>query len=213
MSLWMTADEFAALIGVIWVNIALSGDNAIVIGLAVIGLPPELRRKGIIFGIAAATVLRIVFALITTKLFAIVGLVLVGGLLLLWIAWKMWREVRERARQSAARAIDPARVAVGGAEPASTKTMTQALIQIMIADVSMSLDNVLAVAGLAREHPIIMVFGLVMSIALMGIASSYVAMLLERYHWLAYVGVAIIAYVGLEMVWDGGAEVYAFSRS
>ncbi|MSO53793.1 MAG: TerC family protein [Rhodospirillales bacterium] len=213
MSDWLSFDWFSfdpedisALLGVIWVNLALSGDNAIVIALAVAGLPVDMRRKGIIFGIGAATVLRVAFALITTQLLAVIGLTLLGGLLLLWVAWKMWVEVRARARQAADTAEGEVPV------PAAAKSITRAITQIIVADVSMSFDNVLAVASLARDRPSIMAFGLVMSIALMAFASTYLANMLDRHAWLAYVGLAIIAYVGADMIWAGSLEVYAVTH-
>ncbi len=178
----------------------MSGDNAIIIGMAAAGLPPDLRRRAIGFGIIAATILRVSFAAVTMQLLAVVGLTLAGGLLLLWVCWKMWRELR--AASSAAHA-NPS----GSRHEA--KTFRQALIMIVAADVSMSLDNVLAVAGAARDHMGILVFGLALSIALMAVASSYIARLLERYHWIGYVGLLIIAYVSGMMIWEGSHEVAA----
>lgn len=187
---------------VIMIDLVLAGDNAIVIGLAAAGLPPDLRRKAILIGIAAATVMRIGFALITTQLLAITGLLLAGGLLLLWVAWKMWREIQAaRHHKSLAPEEQAAAVTTG------QKTFRSAVIQVALADISMSLDNVLAVAGAARDHPYIMVFGLVLSIALMAVAAGFIARFIDRHPWLAYVGLGIILIVALRMIWDGGLEV------
>lgn len=177
----------------------LAGDNAVVVGMAAAGLPAANRRKVIIAGIAAATAMRILFALVTVQLLQIVGLVLAGGLLLLWVCWKLWREILERRRATAAAAEGGA----GGGEPRPPKTMRQAIVQIVIADVSMSLDNVLAVAGVARDHTWILVVGLVLSVAFMGMAAAWIARLLERHHWIAYLGLAVILYVAVAMIFDG----------
>ena len=204
--------EVVAFLMVVGIDLALAGDNAIVIGLAAAGLPKEQRNKAILLGVLAATVLRIIFALLTTQLLQIVGLLLAGGILLLWVCWKMWRELRtgHEAEQHAAEEalagedLDKDGTVAGGAP---RKTFSQAAWQIVIADVSMSLDNVLAVAGAAREHPYILAFGLLLSIALMGIAASYIARLLQRYRWIAYIGLAIILYVALKMIYEGWVEV------
>jgi YjbE family integral membrane protein len=200
-----------ALLQVLMIDLVLAGDNAIVIGLAAAGLPAQLRARAILVGIIAATVLRIAFASVTVTLLEIVGLLLAGGILLLWVCWKMWRELRtshaaELAATEAITGVDLNKdgIIAGGAP---VKTFRQAATQIVIADVSMSLDNVLAVAGAAREHPWVLVFGLVMSIALMGLAASFIARLLGRYRWIAYVGLAIILYVSLKMIYDGWIEV------
>ena len=206
-----TAEGLTALAQVIAIDLVLAGDNAVVIGLAATGLPKELRTKAILVGILAATVLRIFFALITTQLMAVTGLVLAGGVLLLWVCWKMWRELREghdAEEQSAQEALaDKDLNRDGTIAPAPRKTFRQAAIQIIVADVSMSLDNVLAVAGAAREHPSVLIIGLALSIALMGLAASFIARLLGRYRWIAYVGLAIILYVALKMIWEGWHEV------
>ena len=196
---------------VIMIDLVLAGDNAIVIGLAAAGLPKDQRNRAILIGIVAATVLRIFFALITTQLLAIVGLLLAGGLLLLWVCWKMWSELRNGhddadALDAVEAAEHDAQKGVAAGKP--RKTFAQAAWQIVIADVSMSLDNVLAVAGAAREHPWVLVFGLVLSIALMGLAASYIARLLQRHRWIAYVGLAVILYVALEMIYRGALEVW-----
>ncbi|CDN54316.1 Integral membrane protein, YjbE family [Neorhizobium galegae bv. officinalis bv. officinalis str. HAMBI 1141] len=195
-----TAAGFAALLEVIAINLVLSGDNAIVIGLAAAGLPAELRKKAILFGISAATVLRLVFAVVATYLLAIKGLQLAGGLLLAWVCWKMWSELREGQG-------DDAHLAAQAKENAAQKTFFQAATQIVVADVSMSLDNVLAVAGAAKEHSTVLIIGLIVSIALMGIAANFVAKLLSRFRWIAYVGLAVIVYVALDMIYHGSLEV------
>jgi YjbE family integral membrane protein len=212
MSELLTTEALSALLQVIMIDLVLAGDNAVVIGLAAAGLPKEQRNKAILIGIIAATVLRIVFAGLTTQLLQIVGLLLAGGVLLLWVCWKMWRELRtsheeEEAAEEALEGVDLDKdgVVAGGAP---RKTFSQAAWQIVIADVSMSLDNVLAVAGAAREHPYILMFGLLLSIALMGLAASYIARLLQRHRWIAYVGLAIILYVSIKMIYEGWVEIY-----
>lgn len=202
----------SALFQVIMIDLVLAGDNAIVIGLAAAGLPAGQRGKVILVGIAAATVLRIVLSLLTTQLLAIVGLLLAGGVLLLWVSWKMWRELHHsaHAEDDAANALEGDTHAAHAALPgagAPRKTFRQAAWQILIADLSMSLDNVLAVAGAAREHPWVLVFGLALSIALMAIASAFIARLLQRHRWIGFVGLAVIVYVALEMMWRGWFEV------
>jgi YjbE family integral membrane protein len=206
-----TAAGFTALLQVITIDLVLAGDNAIVIGLAAAGLPREQRIRAICIGILAATVLRIFFALITTKLLAMTGLLLAGGILLLWVCWKMWRELRisHAAKIHAQEALHNEDLNADGtiAGGAPQKTLSAAAWQIVIADISMSLDNVLAVAGAAREHPTVLVIGLVLSIALMGLAASFIARLLHKHAWIAYVGLAIILYVSLDMIWRGLGEV------
>lgn len=204
-------DFWSAFLQVVMIDLVLAGDNAIVIGLAAAGLPASQRNRAILIGIIAATLLRIFFASITVYLLAIVGLLLAGGILLLWVCWKMWRELRlskaqKHAAEEAIERLDlNADGTIAGGVP--TKTFAQAAIQIVVADVSMSLDNVLAVAGAAREHPIILVFGLGLSIALMGLAATFIARLLHRHHWIAYVGLIIILYVALKMIYDGALEI------
>jgi YjbE family integral membrane protein len=193
-------DALSALLQVVLIDLVLAGDNAVVIGLAAAGLPEKQRTKAILIGIGAATLLRILFAVATTQLMQIVGLLLAGGILLLWVCWKMWRELRASAHESAAE-----HGADGTALP--RKTLWQAATQIIVADVSMSLDNVLAVAGAAREQPIILVFGLVLSIAMMGAAASFIATLLQKHRWIAYVGLAVILYVAIDMTVRGAAEI------
>ncbi|KQZ78138.1 hypothetical protein ASD64_12315 [Mesorhizobium sp. Root157] len=208
MSELLTPEALSALLQVIFIDLVLAGDNAIVIGLAAAGLPKGQRNKAILIGIIAATVLRIGFAAVTTQLLQIVGLLLAGGILLLWVCWKMWRELRAGHSQEATDAIEGR--AANPDDGARRKTFAQAAWLIVVADVSMSLDNVLAVAGAARDHLTIMIFGLVLSIALMGLAATFIARLLQRYRWIAYVGLAVILYVALEMIYRGGHEVLAY---
>ena len=207
-----TPEGFSALLAVIGIDLVLAGDNAIVIGLAAAGLPKEQRGKAILVGIIAATVLRIVFAGLTTQLLQIVGLLLAGGSLLLWVSWKMWRELRaghgadvERSEEALTGQDLNADGTVAGGGP--VKTFRQAATQIVVADVSMSLDNVLAVAGAAKDHPTVLIIGLVLSIALMGFAATFIARLLNKHRWIAYVGLAIILYVALDMMWEGWKEI------
>jgi YjbE family integral membrane protein len=206
-----TYEGLVALMQVIGIDLVLAGDNAIVIGLAAAGLPKELRAKAILVGIIAATVMRIGFALMTTQLLEIAGLLLAGGILLLWVCWKMWRELSTPhvAEDAAVEALANADLNADGtiAKGAPTKTFAQAATQIVIADVSMSLDNVLAVAGAAHGHPTVLIIGLILSIALMGLAASYIANLLNKHRWIAYVGLLIILYVALKMMWEGWHEV------
>ena len=209
----VSLSSLSALLQVIMVDLVLAGDNAIVVGLVAAGLPRDQRTKVIVIGIAAATLMRVSFALVTTQLMQIIGLTLAGGILLLWVSWKLWRELREQSRE--ARAVqelhdatdgDPATPAAGD-EPPPRKTFGQAVTQIVIADVSMSLDNVLAVAGVARDHYWVLIIGLVLSVAFMGAAATLIARLLKRFHWIAYVGLAIIFYVACAMIWEGSMAV------
>jgi YjbE family integral membrane protein len=207
-----TGPGLTALGQVIMIDLVLAGDNAVVIGLAAAGLPKEQRNKAILIGILAATVLRIGFALITTTLLGITGLLLAGGLLLLWVCWKMYRELREGHADHSAEAqeaLEGADLNADGsvAGRAPRKTLRQAALQIIIADVSMSLDNVLAVAGAAHEHPTVLIIGLVLSVALMGLAATFVARLLSRHRWIAWVGLVLILYVALKMIYDGYLDV------
>jgi len=200
MSELLTLDTFSALLQVILIDLVLAGDNAVVIGLAAAGLPERQRTKAILIGIGAATLLRILFAIATTQLMQIVGLLLAGGILLLWVCWKMWRELRASAAgETTGHGADGAKV--------PRKTLLQATTQIIVADVSMSLDNVLAVAGAAREQPIVLVFGLMLSIALMGAAASFIARLLQTHRWIAYVGLLVILYVAIDMIVRGVSDV------
>ena len=204
----ITSEHLTALFQVIMIDLVLAGDNAIVIGLAAAGLPEAQRRKAILIGIIAATVLRIVFALMTTFLLGIIGLLLAGGVLLLWVCWKMWRELRDSHHQPTPQSLSSASTMDSTATAGRQKTLSQAVWQITIADVSMSLDNVLAVAGAAHDHPEILVFGLVLSVLLMGLAANFIARLLEKHRWIAYVGLAIILYVAVDMCYRGVIEVW-----
>jgi YjbE family integral membrane protein len=197
----------SALFQVLMIDLVLAGDNAVAVGLAAAGLPKEQRRKVILWGLAAAVVMRIGFALITTQLLAVIGLLIAGGILLLWVCWKMWRELSAQAAADAARA--DAALDTGGpqAAPLPAKSFSNAFTQILVADLSMSLDNVLAVAGAAREHPSVLVFGLLASVALMGVAASWIARLLHRFRWIGYVGLFIVLYVALHMIWEGARTV------
>ena len=186
--------ELTAFGQVLLIDITLAGDNAVVVGLAVSGLPPHQKRPAILVGIAAAAVLRIALGAVTLQLLEIVGLLLAGGILLLWVCWKMFRELR-RPRGQHAMAEKP-------------KTLRAAMMQIIVADLSMSLDNVLAVAGAAEGHLWVLIAGLALSVVLMGLAASLVARLLERYRWVAWVGLLIVFYVALKLIWDGGHEVF-----
>ena len=213
MGAYFTTEALTALLQVIMIDLVLAGDNAIVIGLAAAGLPQNQRVKVIFWGIAAATAMRIGFASITIQLLQIIGLLLAGGILLLWVCWKMWRELRAGHAEKdleAEEALEDRDLDQDGliAEHAPRKTFGQAAWQILVADVSMSLDNVLAVAGAAQDHPFILVFGLGLSIALMGIAASFIARLLQKHHWIAYVGLAVILYVAVEMIYRGALEVW-----
>lgn len=207
-----TAEAISAFFQVIMIDLALAGDNAIVVGLAAAGLPPAQRTRAIMFGMMGACVLLICFAALTTQLLKIVGILFAGGVLLLWVCWKMWRELRTSAHEEENDALESlteqdinADGTIAGHAP--RKTLVQAAGQIIIADLSMSLDNVLAVAGAAREHPVVLVFGLSLSILLMGIAARWIAALLHKYRWLAYIGLAIILYVALGMVYRGAVEL------
>jgi YjbE family integral membrane protein len=207
--------QLYAFVSVVIIDLVLAGDNAIVVGMAASGLPREKQRRVIMLGIVLALLFRVVFALIAVQLLAIIGLLLAGGLLLLWVAWKMWRELHPRDGTGAAPDLgevgNPGPDA-GGAPPGTKKTST-AIWQIAVADVSMSLDNVLAVAGAARDHMVMLVFGLVLAVALMGVAATFIAKLLARHHWLNYLGLAIITLVALTMIWEGAAEVWTVVAS
>ena len=213
----LSTEAVTALFQVVLIDLVLAGDNAIVIGLAAAGLPQEQRTKAILIGIMAATVLRIVFTLFTTQLLQILGLLLAGGILLLWVSWKMWRELRVSSvvDQQATEALVNFDIDADGtiAGRAPRKTFAEAAWQIVIADVSMSLDNVLAVAGAAREHPYVLMFGLGLSIALMGVAAKLIAGLLQTHRWIAYLGLAVILYVALEMIYRGAQEVWPVVNS
>jgi len=185
--------DLVALAQVVMIDVALAGDNAVVVGLAVAGLPARQKRPAILLGIGGATVIRIAMGAVALQLLAIIGLLLAGGVLLLWVCWKMFRELRRSHR------------AVASGE--GTKTLRQAMMQIILADVSMSLDNVLAVAGAAHDRLWVLVAGLLLSVGLMGLAAGLIARLLERHRWIAWVGLLIVLYVAVTMIWHGGHEV------
>lgn len=193
---------FAAFLQVLMIDLVLAGDNAIVVGALAAGLPPDQRRKVIFIGVVAALVLRIAFALVVTQLMQIIGLIMVGGLLLLWVSWKMWRDLRHSGESPGSEEI------LGdehsGLRPA--KSFAGAVWAVAVADVSMSLDNVLAVAGAARDHPGILIVGLIFAVALMGVAANFIARYIERYRWIAYIGLAVIVYVAGKMIYDGWAD-------
>jgi YjbE family integral membrane protein len=211
-----TLQGVEAFFTVVMIDLVLAGDNAVVIGMAAAGLPKQQRGKAILIGVIAATVLRILFALIATQLLAVIGLLFAGGVLLLWVCWKMWRELAHHthdrdeekvheAEEKTDHAIDAVRAA--GRKPMKKK-LSSAVMQIVIADVSMSLDNVLAVAGAAHQHPWILVFGLALSVLLMGAAAAIIARVLHKHRWVAYIGLLIILYVAVHMMWDGGRQIY-----
>jgi len=193
----------SAFLQVLMIDLVLAGDNAIVVGALAAGLPPEQRKKVILIGVLAALVLRVFFALIVTQLLQVVGLILAGGILLLWVAWKMWRELKHDGESAGSPEIE-------GDEHSgirSAKSFGGAVWAVAVADVSMSLDNVLAVAGAARDHPGIMIVGLIVAVALMGLAANVIAKYIERYRWIAYVGLAVILYVAGKMMWDGWKDL------
>ena len=194
---------FSAFIQVLMINLVLAGDNAIVVGALAAGLPPEQRKKVILIGVLAALVLRVLFALIVTQLLQIVGLILAGGILLLWVAWKMYRELHHNGESGGSPEVYGDEHS--GVRPA--KSFAGAAWAVAVADVSMSLDNVLAVAGAARDHPGIMIVGLIFAVALMGVAANVIAKYIERYRWIAYVGLLVILYVAGKMVWEGWHDV------
>ena len=188
--------DVIVLLQVLLIDLTLAGDNAVAVGLAAAGLTPRQRRAAILSGLGAAVVLRIGFAVLATRLLNIIGLTFAGGLILLWVCWKMWRDLRASHQAAHAAAGAPA-----------AKSFAGALMQIMLADLSMSLDNVLAVAGAAREHPALLVFGLILSIALMGMAAEWIARMLNRVRWIGYLGLIVVIYVALHMVWTGQRDM------
>ena len=199
ISALLTPDATAVFFEILAIDIVLAGDNAIVVGALAAGLPADQRKKVILIGVLAALVLRIGFALVVSQLLQIVGLILAGGLLLLWVAWKMWRELRHARGSAGSPEIE-------GDEHSglkASKSFASAAWGVAVADVSMSLDNVLAVAGAAKDHPQILVFGLILSVILMGIAANFIARYIERYRWIAYVGLAVIMWVAVKMIWEG----------
>ena len=197
----VTLADLNALLQVIFVDLMMAADNAIVVGMAAASLPDDERKKVIAIGIVAATVLRILFALVTVQLLQIVGLVLAGGLLLLWVSWKLWREIE--AQRKGGGEIE----AEDETNPPARKSFKEAVIQIVIADVSISLDNVLAVAGIARDTTWVLVVGLVLSVAFMGFAAGFIARVLEKHHWIAYAGLLVICYVAAVMIADGMTQI------
>jgi YjbE family integral membrane protein len=199
----ISASAFAAFLEILFIDIVLAGDNAIVVGALSAGLPAAQRRKVIMIGVLAALVLRVAFALLVTQLLQIVGLVLAGGILLLWVAWRMYREIRHKDESAGSDEV------LGdehsGLKPA--KSFASAAWGVALADVSMSLDNVLAVAGAAREHPWVLVFGLILSVLLMGIAANFIARYIDRYRWIAWGGLLVILWVALKMIYEGAGHV------
>ncbi len=193
-----TVEAFAVLVQVIMIDLVLAGDNAIIVGMVASRVPAEMRKKVIFWGIGAAVVMRIGFSLITVQLLGVIGLKLIGGLLLLWVCWRLWSDLKEGHGDMGEDS---------GAQPFTS--MRPAIIQIVIADLSMSIDNVLAIAGVSRDYPAILVFGLVLSVAFMIFAATLIANLLKKYPWIAYVGLVFIFYVALVMMWEGGQEVLA----
>ncbi len=204
------------MIQVVLIDLVLAGDNAIVVGMAAAGVAPEHRRKVICGGIVLAVIMRILFATLTMQLLGVIGLMLAGGLLLLWVAWKLYRELVEQREEDAAAALldgscgaSPSAVGEAGHRVRSTKTIRAAMIQVAIADISMSLDNVLAVAGAAANHMSALIVGLTLSVILMGIGATLIAGLLQKHHWIGYLGLGLITYVAFTMIWRGGQEVWA----
>lgn len=193
----------AAFFQILFIDIVLAGDNAIVVGALAAGLPAEQRKKVILIGVLAALVLRIAFALLVSQLLQVVGLVLAGGILLLWVAWKMFREIRHKGESAGSNEV--AGDEHSGLKPA--KTFAGAAWGVALADVSMSLDNVLAVAGAARDHPWVLVFGLFLSVLLMGVAANFIARYIERYAWIAWIGLLVILWVALKMIYEGAGHV------
>jgi YjbE family integral membrane protein len=201
--------ELVALGQVLFIDIVLAGDNAIVVGMAAAGLPAEQRRKAIFWGIVAATIMRIAFASITVQLLSVVGIVFAGGVLLLWVCWKMYRELRDGGSHDpdAVEQHEGAEALAGAESGAPKKTLRQAITQILVADVSMSLDNVLAVAGAAKDHPYILIIGLAVSVVLMGVAATFIAKLLDRHRWIAWIGLLVILYVAGAMIYEGTFQI------
>ena len=203
LSSLFSPDSIAVFFEIMAIDIVLAGDNAIVVGALAAGLPSDQRKKVILIGVAAALVLRIAFALVVTQLLQVVGLILAGGLLLLWVAWKMWRELHHSGQSAGSPEVEGDESS--GVKPA--KSFASAAWGVAVADVSMSLDNVLAVAGAAKDHPQMLVFGLVLSVILMGVAANFIARNIERYRWIAYVGLAVIVWVAGKMIWEGWHDV------
>jgi len=204
-----------AFVQVLMINVVLSGDNAVVIGMVAARVSPENRNKVIMWGMIAAVVLRLLLALVAVDLLQVLGLTLAGGILLLWVAWRLYRDIREQSQEKAGLETMAARKAGGAHVSEMTAVVVpfrRAIFQIAVADVSMSVDNVLAIAGAAEGHVVVLVIGLILSIALMGVAATYVAKLLQRYPALSYIGVLLIIYVGAEMIWEGSGDVPEIMR-
>ena len=191
----MLLDQISSFFQVVLVDLVLAGDNVIVVGMVAATVAADQRRRVILAGIAMAALMRVGFALVTVQLLHLPGLLFAGGLLLLWVGWKLWQDLRSRGKKSDSKSAR------------SPRSVSQAVFQIALADLSMSLDNVLAVAGVARDHPSILVFGLALSIVLMGVGATMVAHALERYHWIGYAGLAVILYVALSMIWMGAPDL------
>lgn len=204
---FLGTEALTALLQVILIDLVLAGDNAIVIGLAAAGLPEAQRGKAILIGIVAATMLRILFAGLTSQILQVVGLLFAGGILLLWVCWKMWRELRASSAEPIKAMQAAGAVARTNPDGKPRKTLVQATSQIIVADVSMSLDNVLAVAGAAREHPVVLIFGLILSVAMMGAAASFISRLLQNHRWIAYAGLIVILYVAVDMTYRGTLDI------
>ena len=199
----INASAVTAFFEILFIDIVLAGDNAIVVGALAAGLPAEQRKKVILIGVIAALVLRIIFALVVSQLLQIVGLVLAGGILLLWVAWRMYREIRHKDESAGSDEVSGDEHS--GLRPA--KTFASAAWGVALADVSMSLDNVLAVAGAAKDHPYVLVFGLILSVILMGVAANVIARYIERYRWIAWIGLLVILWVALKMIYEGAGHV------
>src|SRR5690348_6374970 len=203
MDIGLTPSAITAFFEILFIDIVLAGDNAIVVGALAAGLPAEQRKKVILIGVIAALVLRIAFALVVSQLLQFVGLVLAGGILLLWVAWRMFRELQHKDESTGSDEV--AGDEHSGVRPA--KTFAAAAWGVALADVSMSLDNVLAVAGAAREHPWVLVFGLILSVLLMGVAANFIARYIDRYRWIAWAGLLVILWVALKMIFEGAGHV------
>jgi len=203
MDIGLSASAVTAFFEILFIDIVLAGDNAIVVGALAAGLPAEQRKKVILIGVIAALVLRILFALLVSQLLQVVGLVLAGGILLLWVAWRMFRELQHKDESKGSDEV--AGDEHSGVKPA--KTFASAAWGVALADVSMSLDNVLAVAGAAREHPWVLVFGLILSVLLMGAAANIIAKYIDRYRWIAWGGLVVILWVAVKMIYEGAQHV------
>ncbi len=200
------AGAIAAFLQVVMIDLVLAGDNAVAVGMAAAGLPERDRRKAIVLGLSGAVIMLIGFALVAVQLLKVVGLLLAGGVLLLWVCWKMWRDIRDHNHLAEAEG-EAALEHETPPHPGKKKTLASALITILVADISMSLDNVLAVAGAAREHPQVLVIGLMLSVTLMGVAATWIAKLLMKWRWLGYVGLVIVLFVAVNMIWQGHRQV------